>query len=127
VLRGVQPWGGRCVQDNWDQLSAQCGLRARVVPEHVPPACHHDALMLCKHLTPGNNRIHECLWKFDGVRNEDGHKLSDHCLSSLILSSHGLCPASQTSLASVCQRTQCICSQGACAATAPRVVRWRSV
>eukprot|EP00802_Teleaulax_amphioxeia_P005933 Tamp_05937.p1 GENE.Tamp_05937~~Tamp_05937.p1 ORF type:complete len:569 (+),score=82.91 Tamp_05937:3-1709(+) len=80
----------QCVQDNWDQLSAQCGLRARVVPEHVPPACHHDALMLCKHLTPGNNRIHECLWKFDGVRNEDGHKLSDHCLSSLILSSHGM-------------------------------------
>ena len=98
-----------CVHDKWHELGAPCGLRAREAPENVPPACQHDALIMCKHLTAGNNRIHECLWKFDGVRHPDGHRLSDLCLSSLILDSHGMdleCAADMTTLCGPDHRDQ---------------------
>lgn len=91
----------QCVDRNWDELAKDCGLRRRVVPERVPPACEHDALLLCKHVIAGDNRVHECLWKYDGVRNSDGKTLSKDCLSSIILESHGMdveCSADMTEL-----------------------------
>ena len=91
----------QCVEKNWDALAQDCGLRRRLVPERVPPACEHDALVLCKHVIAGDNRVHDCLWRYDGVRNADGKTLSKDCLSSIILESHSMdieCAADMTAL-----------------------------
>ena len=34
--------------------------------------------------------MYDCLWKLDGVRHDDGHTISQDCLSSIILESHGI-------------------------------------
>ena len=92
----------QCVDRHWALLAEDCGLRPRETPENVPEVCKEDALVLCKHITNGNNRIHDCLWRFDGVRDDlTGKTLSKDCLSALILQSVSMdveCAADVSSL-----------------------------
>jgi len=48
------------------------------------------AHMHTQHVVAGDSRVHDCLWKFDGVRDDNGHTISKDCLSSIILESHGI-------------------------------------
>lgn len=79
-----------CVDNNWKKLQDDCGLNAQESPEKVAPACLEDSLVLCKHITPGNDRVHKCLQSFEGHWNKDGVTLSKDCVSALKLQAAGM-------------------------------------